>query len=84
MEKRSSDLSIKLLEGKQPTAGNIKRLADEINQAFLVPRQPFPPLENCHVDTIGFNPPAISLELCYKSLSSIAVSKVGVPDDIPN
>ena len=65
-EKTPSDLSNKLLIDKPFTDDNIKRLANDINQAFLRPQQAFSPIpDDYHVSTSGYEAPTISVEQCH-------------------
>ena len=62
MQNSFTDLTTKLLEGKSPIASNIKRLAKEINQAFLEPQQVFSSLaDDYHLSAAGYQAPTLSL-----------------------
>ena len=83
--KTPTDLCTKLLAGRPCTASNMATLANDINQAFLLPQQDYPPLcDGYRVSTGGFVAPTVSIEGCLKGLSAVSKCKAGGPDDIPN
>lgn len=84
--KTPSDLSNKLLVDKAFTDDNIKRLTNDINQAFPRPQQAFLPIPyDYHVSTSGY----MRLQLYHlnrvlNGSAQLSPLKAGSPDDIPN
>ena len=86
MGKTPSDLSNKLLVDKAFTDDNIKRLTNDINQAFPRPQQAFSPIpDDYHVSTSGYmRLQLFHLNRVLNGLAQLSPLKAGSPDDIPN